>query len=373
MVVTTSRLLSTGVDVETCKNVVIARPVGSFVEFKQILGRGTRLREPLKTWFTLIDYAGSIQHFFDPKFDGEPAAVRVEVLKPQPQVEGTNGEDEDETVPLTVAVLSSEENPELVANLVERAAQTTEDPIENGMGNTAENTPQIPTLDAAPDTGLQGLAATVEVEQTPLQVLVAGETAPHLPPQTPVQVLAGRRYAVAGEWIYELAPDGATLRTQRYSDFAREALQSEIADEATLRERWLHRQSREEMLAILGDEGVQLSSLAASLETPGADRLDLLAHVLFDAPLRTRDERAQTFLARHEAFLSSFSPPARATLEALLEKYRAGDADDLRDTEHLKMLPGTNLPKTLAMVEAFGGGDKMRTALAQMEERLYRD
>jgi type I site-specific restriction endonuclease len=55
VIVTTSRLLSTGVDIPTCKNIVPARPVGSLVEFKQIIGRGSRLHEPDKTWFTIID------------------------------------------------------------------------------------------------------------------------------------------------------------------------------------------------------------------------------------------------------------------------------------------------------------------------------
>jgi type I restriction enzyme, R subunit len=84
VIVTTSRLLSTGVDVPTCKNIVLARPVGSLVEFKQIIGRGSRLYEPEKTWFTIIDYAGAIKLFFDPQFDGDPELVEVEPLVPQP-------------------------------------------------------------------------------------------------------------------------------------------------------------------------------------------------------------------------------------------------------------------------------------------------
>src|SRR5438132_6715235 len=84
VIVTTSRLLSTGIDVPTCKNIVLARPVGSFVEFKQIIGRGTRLHEPDKTWFTILDYAGATRHFFDPDFDGYPEMVEVEPLIPRP-------------------------------------------------------------------------------------------------------------------------------------------------------------------------------------------------------------------------------------------------------------------------------------------------
>ena len=74
--VTTSRLLSTGVDVPTCRLIVLDRVVGSMTEFKQILGRGTRIHEETdKLYFTLIDFRGATNHFADPDFDGEPVQV----------------------------------------------------------------------------------------------------------------------------------------------------------------------------------------------------------------------------------------------------------------------------------------------------------
>ena len=82
VVVTTSRLLSTGVNVPTCKNIVLARPVNSIVEFKQIIGRGTRLLEPQKTWFTIVDYAGATKHFYDEEWDGDPQFVDLDTLIP---------------------------------------------------------------------------------------------------------------------------------------------------------------------------------------------------------------------------------------------------------------------------------------------------
>ncbi len=87
VIVTTSKLLGTGVDVPTCKNIVLARPVGSIVEFKQIIGRGTRLFEPEKRWFTILDYAGTIKHFFDPEFDGDPEFAEKETLVVEPTVQ----------------------------------------------------------------------------------------------------------------------------------------------------------------------------------------------------------------------------------------------------------------------------------------------
>ena len=73
VLVTTSRLLSTGVDVQTCRLIVLDRVVGSMTEFKQIVGRGTRVHEDTgKFYFTLIDFRNATGHFADPDFDGEP-------------------------------------------------------------------------------------------------------------------------------------------------------------------------------------------------------------------------------------------------------------------------------------------------------------
>ena len=76
VLVTTSRLLSTGVDVQTCRLIVLDRAVGSMTEFKQIVGRGTRVHEDTrKFYFTLIDFRGATNHFADPDFDGPPIQV----------------------------------------------------------------------------------------------------------------------------------------------------------------------------------------------------------------------------------------------------------------------------------------------------------
>src|SRR5439155_23319053 len=81
-ILTTSQLLTTGVDAPTCKNVVLARVIGSMTDFKQIIGRGTRVREDYgKLFFNIVDYTGSATRLFaDPDFDGEPALVEEETI-----------------------------------------------------------------------------------------------------------------------------------------------------------------------------------------------------------------------------------------------------------------------------------------------------
>src|SRR5450759_3193109 len=95
VIVTTSKLLTTGVDIQTCKNIAIVNVINSMTEFKQIIGRGTRVREDYdKMFFTILDYTGSATKLFaDPEFDGEP----VEITETEIDVEGTTISEHEET------------------------------------------------------------------------------------------------------------------------------------------------------------------------------------------------------------------------------------------------------------------------------------
>ncbi len=97
VIVTTSQLLSTGIDIPTCKVIAIARVVNSIVEFKQIIGRGTRVRDDYdKLYFYILDYTGSASlHFADPDFDGWPAQSIEESIDDQGR---TLGETEEATL-----------------------------------------------------------------------------------------------------------------------------------------------------------------------------------------------------------------------------------------------------------------------------------
>ncbi len=104
VIATTSQLLTTGVDIPTCKNVVLVRNINSMTEFKQIIGRGTRVREEYdKLFFTILDYTGATRLFRDPDFDGIPEEDIVE-----PLVETTAGSDQVSTLTL---------EPDLTSNL----------------------------------------------------------------------------------------------------------------------------------------------------------------------------------------------------------------------------------------------------------------
>src|SRR5207253_8851248 len=94
VIATTSRLMSTGVDAQTCKLIVLDRHIGSMTEFKQIIGRGTRINEDYnKFFFTIMDFRQATALFADPAFDGDP----VQIYEPGPDDSPVPPEDPAET------------------------------------------------------------------------------------------------------------------------------------------------------------------------------------------------------------------------------------------------------------------------------------
>ena len=91
VIATTSKLMTTGVDAQTCKLIVLDSNIGSMTEFKQIIGRGTRINEEFgKTFFTIIDFRNVTNLFADPDFDGDP--VRVKVIGEDDEIESPEDE-----------------------------------------------------------------------------------------------------------------------------------------------------------------------------------------------------------------------------------------------------------------------------------------
>lgn len=102
-ILTTSQKLSTGVDARNIRNIVLLRPINSMIEFKQIVGRGTRLFDG-KEFFTIYDFVNAYEHFADPEWDGEPIEPEPKPVKPEiPPIDPPNKpegeEDGDDSLP----------------------------------------------------------------------------------------------------------------------------------------------------------------------------------------------------------------------------------------------------------------------------------
>ncbi len=303
-ILTTSQLLTTGVDAPTCKNIVLARVIGSMSEFKQIIGRGTRLRDDYgKLWFNIVDYTGSATHMFaDPSFDGDPVKITEEQVN-----------EEGETTS-TAEILSE------------------------GQDEPTEGGPEI-------------------IE----------------PPEGERQKFYydGGQVEIVAHLVHELDPNGKQLRVVRYTDYAADAVRTLCPSAQELRKRWADADQRSEIIEALTERGISFDELAEQAKQPEADPFDLLCHLAFNAPLRTRRERARRLKQERKDFFEKYSPEARQILDELLEKYaQHGDAQFLLpDVLHVPPISDHGNPGEI--IKLFGGPDKLRTAVNDLQGILY--
>jgi len=105
--------------------------------------------------------------------------------------------------------------------------------------------------------------------------------------------------------------------------------------------------------------------------TTAADQFDLLGHLTFGAPLRTRSERAAAFLNRESRFLKAHSRPAQEVLLALLEKYRATGVDEISDPRVFRLPPFFEMGQAPGVARRFGSPPKLQANLAKLQRRIY--
>lgn len=301
VVVTTSKLLTTGVDVQTCKNIAIARVINSMTEFKQIIGRGTRVRADYgKLWFSILDYTGSATRLFaDPDFDGEPIEPPTETSVDCP-------------IPAPVVFY-----PEV------------------------GGTPQLLVREGADEPVLRKYYAD------------------------------GGTVEIAAHVVYELDANGKQLRVVKFTDYAAEKVRSMWTSAAELRTHWSNAQERAEILDALEQRGITLEQLAENVGQPEADPFDLLCYVAYNAPLRTRRERAERLRKGRIDFWERFRPDARQILEEILDKYVEYGTAQFKVPDILKVPPISSHGNVLEIADKFGGPEQLRAALEEMQKLLY--
>jgi type I restriction enzyme R subunit len=308
VVLTTSQLLTTGVDVQTCKNIVIARVVNSMTEFKQIIGRGTRVRDDYgKYFFSILDYTGSAtRHFADPDFDGDPVLITEEEIDETGQVTGEE----------IVQPEESEEGSEVVE-------------------------PEPPIIKDFP---------------------------PHEPRKFYVD---HGFFEIAAHLVYELDADGKKLRVIRYTDYTADRVRTLYPNAAALREQWADPAQRALIVESLAERGIDFKELAEATGQPGADPFDLLCHVAYNAPLRTRRERADRLRRDQKDFFDRYGPEAKVILHELLEIYADHGPAQFSIPDVLKVPPISAHGNVIEIAACFGGPDPLREAVQQLQTLLY--
>ena len=317
VIATTSKLMSTGVDAQTCKLIVLDQGIKSMTLFKQIIGRGTRLREDLgKTWFTILDFKRATELFADKDFDGEPVqiyepGIGEPVAPPEPAVPGGM-------------------------------------PGDAGPPGGASD-PLDPLNTLGPFAGGSGAA------------------------DGPKKYILGNNVtvSVARERVQYLNADGKLI-TESLRDYTRINLLKKYDSLDEFLQAWQQADRKAALLQELEGQGVLLEALADEVAHMGMvdlDPFDLLLHVAYDQPPLTRRERARRVHKRN--VFTHYGPVARKVLEALLDKYADEGIATIESNEVFKLQPFTDLGSPVELVRSFGGRPQYLNALQTLERELY--
>jgi type I restriction enzyme R subunit len=309
VIATTSKLLTTGVDIPTCKNIVIFTTINSMTEFKQIIGRGTRIRADYdKLFFTILDYTGSATRLFaDPDFDGEPITLTEEEID-------ENGDP-----------VSATES--LVKPVPEPALQPRE-----------KWRPKLSNDD-------EGRNRKYYIDDLQVEITT--------------------------EMVYELDSSGNRLRTIEFTDYTREQVKKLFPSFDVLRSHWTTSDERKAIVDSLADRGISFEHLAEVTKQPEADPFDLLCHVAYNTPIRTRKERAEMVKKERMAFFEKYSQPAREILQEILDKYTEYGFEQIDNMNILKVPPISRHGNVMEIAQAFGGVPELKKALADLQTMIY--
>jgi len=309
VILTTSQLLTTGVDAPTCKNVILVRVVNSMGEFKQIIGRGTRLREDYgKLWFSILDYTGSAtKNFADETFDGFPEF------------------EED--------IIIDENGEEIVI----------EDEVENEEKDETPEQPENPEPPETPE-----------------------------PPEPPEKYYIDAGFATIDTQVtYDIGEGGKQIRAVQFTDYTAHNVRTLFASMDDLKNSWADPLKREDVIATLKEKGIEFSKLSAEIGKPEADPFDLLCFLAFDSPLRTRRERAEYLKKNNPDFFDQYGKEAKQVLEDLLVKYTEYGPTQLNIAKVADVPPLSNYGNIIEIASRFGGASEMKHAVDKLQHLLY--
>jgi len=168
-----------------------------------------------------------------------------------------------------------------------------------------------------------------------------------------------------------LDASGKQLRVVKFTDYAAEKVRSMWTSAAELQAHWSNAQERAEILDALEQYGITLEQLAENVGQPEADPFDLLCFVAYNAPLRTRRERAERLRKGRVDFWERFKPEAREILEQILQKYIEYGTAQFKVPDILKVPPISSHGNVLEIADKFGGPEQLRAAIEEMQRLLY--
>lgn len=317
VIATTSELMTTGVDAQTCKVIVLDANINSMTKFKQIIGRGTRINEEYgKMYFTILDFRNATDLFADKDFDGDP--IRV---KPVSQ-------DED----LSLVVIEEEEN---TVTVLDEA--------------TGEEIKFEKAKIRYPDGSK--LNNTWVVKEPREKIYVNG---------VDVSVLVSR------EMYFD--QHGKPITTS-LKDHTKEIIKEKFASLDDFLNKWNTTDRKEAIIAELQEQGVMVEALYEAVNKE-VDLFDLICHVAYDQPPLTRKERANNVKKRN--YFTKYSQTAQKVLEALLDKYADEGIANMESIEVLRITPFDKFGSPIEIIKEFGNKNNYETAVKELEIELYK-
>ncbi len=326
VIATTSKLMTTGVDAQTCKLIVLDQRIQSMTEFKQIIGRGTRINDDYnKHWFTILDFKKATELFADPDFDGDP----VKVYEPKGNDSVVPDDEQDELDPATTELPCSEEA----------------EGYEVEPGETWRSDDSKP---ASWDEGNEEKSKRVKY--------VVGDVE--------VKVIAER--------VQYLGPDGKLI-TESLKDFTRKQVKEHYASLADFLRRWNEADRKQAIIDELSEQGVIWEDLIKEVSKKlgsEPDPFDVICHIVYDQPPLSRKERAEQ--VRKNNYFSKYEGASKQVLDALLDKYTDSGIGPIEDVKVLTLAPFSSIGAPMELIQAFGGKPGYTEAVKNLEDELYR-
>jgi len=318
VIATTSKLMTTGIDAQTCKLIVLDSNIQSMTEFKQIIGRGTRINEEFdKSFFTIMDFRNVTDLFADPAFDGNPVMIKK-----------VNADE-----PLTDNDINSEEQEDIIDE------ESGEEVDFDDKTTVNYNKPQIIGVDS--------------IVAEPIRKIY----------------VAGVNVSILNERIQFLDGNGSLI-TESMKDYTKRNILKTYRSLDDFLTHWNSAKKKKALIDELESAGVILENLKEEVKKD-LDLFDLICHIAWDMPALTRRERAENVKKRN--YFSKYGEQARNVIEALLDKYATEGIENIEDLTVLRIEPFNEIGTPAEIVKLFGGKNGYLKMIKELESQLYKE
>ena len=312
VIATTSKLMSTGIDAQTCKLIVLDQTILSMTEFKQRIGRGTRINEEYgKYYFTIMDFKKATELFADPDFDGDP----VQIYTPQ----------------------------------------------------HLDDSPVPPDIEGNEDSGEESLYPETDYEGREWLHVGNDNDGEDGPARVRCYVVDSVEVKVIAERVQYFDADGKLI-TESLKDYTRKTLSKEFASLEDFLNRWNSAEKKQVIIEELSREGVFFDALSEEISRD-YDPFDLICHVAWDKPPLTRRERAEQ--VKKNNYFTKYGAQAQRVLETLLDKYADEGIVQIETPQILSIAPFTLFGTPVEIIRIFNGFESYQQAVQELEQALY--